>query len=448
MTNIALVVLDTLRKDSFGEHFDWLSGVHYENAWSTSGWTVPVHGTLFGGRYPSELGVYAKTPSLDCKQTVLAEHLSGAGYATRGFSANANIADVFDFTRGFDEFQHSWRGTRRNPDVLDWAAFISETENEGPTRFLKAIKRCFTDNIDTYKSLRLGLQMKARDWGLESIAGSDDGAKEALDLVRNTDFGNQEFLFMNLMEAHGPYNPPKEYRTTDCDTNPDFDNTVGDAPKDTEGVRQSYEDCVRYLSDVYSDIHEELTEDFDYIITVSDHGEMFGENGIWGHNYGINPELVHVPLSIYRGQEEHVVREETVSIVDIYRTILDLVGLEETDPDSRGSNILDSTEPGRYLVERHGLRTERINKLQNKGYDPELIKEYDKKLRGGVLTPNFYGWESRNGFLTHGENRSKNDARTCIEELSETLTTAEVSLSEDESLPKDVKNRLEELGYM
>jgi len=48
-TSIALVVLDTLRKDSFDEHFDWLEGVRYDNAWSTSHWTHPAHGSLFTG---------------------------------------------------------------------------------------------------------------------------------------------------------------------------------------------------------------------------------------------------------------------------------------------------------------------------------------------------------------------------------------------------------------
>lgn len=447
MSNIALVVLDTLRKDSFDEQFDWLPGIRFENAWSTSGWTVPVHGSLFGGRYPSEMGVYAKTTSLDCEQPVLAERLSEAGYTTRGFSANANIADVFQFTRGFDEFQHSWRGTRRNPDVLDWAAFISETDGEGSARFFRAVKRCFTEEVDTFKSLKLGLQMKARDLGIEHIAGADDGAREALKLIRETNFGDREFFFMNLMEAHGPYNPPQDYRTTDCDVNPDFDNTVGDPPEDTEGVRQAYEDCVRYLSDIYEEIHGELAKDFDYIITIADHGEMFGEYSVWGHNYAIAPELVHVPLSIYRSEDERTVKHETVSLLSVYRTVLDCAGLQATDPDARGSNLLDGTESERYLVERHGLRTERLNKLQNKGYDPEVIEQYDVKLRGGVMS-GYYGWESRDGFHTSGDSGTTGEARACIDQLSSTLDSAEVSLSDDKDLPEDVTDRLEDLGYM
>jgi len=132
MTNIALVILDTLRKDTFEDYFDWLPGERYEHAWSSSSWTVPAHGTLFTGRYPSEVGVYAKHESLTYDRPVLAEILSSAGYTTRGFSVNPNITETFEFTRGFDEFHYSWSGKRHEEDVFDWSEFISEKFGKRP----------------------------------------------------------------------------------------------------------------------------------------------------------------------------------------------------------------------------------------------------------------------------------------------------------------------------
>jgi len=181
---------------------------------------------------------------------------------------------------------------------------------------------------------------------------------------------------------------------------------------------------------------------------VSDHGEVFGENGVWGHNYGISPELVHVPQAIYRGETEQTVIADTVSLVEIYRRILDFAGLEHVDSNARGSNLLEVTESGNYLVERHGLRTERINKLQNKGYDSDIIEQYEEKLCGGVLASSFYGWESRDGFNTRGDVGTAADVKACIDKLSDKLTTVEVSPSDDEELPEDVTDRLEKLGYM
>lgn len=71
--NVAVVVLDTLRKDAFDRHFEWLPGLQFDNAWSSSHWTVPAHGSMFTGKYPSETGVHAKNVLLDCEQPVLAE---------------------------------------------------------------------------------------------------------------------------------------------------------------------------------------------------------------------------------------------------------------------------------------------------------------------------------------------------------------------------------------
>jgi arylsulfatase A-like enzyme len=251
MVNVAVVVLDTLRKDSFDEFFGWLPGMRFDNAWSPSAWTTPVHAALFGGFYPSELGVFAKTEALNVDQPVLAELLSEAGYTCRAFSANANIASAFKFDRGFDSFQHSWRGKKFDDDIFDWASFINETRDMGPSRFLRAMYRCIISDVDTLASLNYGIKMKARDMGIDRIAGDDDGAQLALERIRETEFEDKEFYFINLMEAHGPYDPPANYRTTEYAESPNSYDTIGDDPSEsTTVIRQAYDDSVEYLSDI------------------------------------------------------------------------------------------------------------------------------------------------------------------------------------------------------
>lgn len=446
MANIALVVLDTLRKDAFDEHFDWLPGVRFENAWSTSGWTVPVHASLFDGRYPSEAGVYAKAKMLDCEKAVLAERLSNAGFTTRGFSANANIADVFQFTRGFDEFFHSWRGRRQKPNVVDWGEFVSETRDEGPIRFVRAIKQCLRRDVNTIESLKLGVRMKAREMGFESLAGTDDGAKRALELVETTSFGDDEFLFLNLMEAHGPYNPPREYQTVSVETNPSFRHTVGDGPdEDHDDIVQAYDECVQYLSDVYADIFAAIRRDFDYVITVSDHGEVFGRDGVWGHNHGLYPELTHVPLVVYTGEDRTETRDVTVSLVDVYRTVLGIAGL--TDEDARGRDLLAERESRRYLTERHGLRSGRASRLIENGYDEKTVERFDRDVYGAVEENGGYGWDV-DGSLATCNGADRDAIGTTIAEIREELNKANVTVEESFDVPDDVQNRLAELGYI
>lgn len=104
--SIAVVVLDTLRKDAFDEYFDWLHGRRFENAWSPSHWTTPVHAWMHTGRYSNETGVYADRQQFDCEYTSLAEDLQAAEYQTRYLSCNVNVTPYFGFDRRFDEFEN------------------------------------------------------------------------------------------------------------------------------------------------------------------------------------------------------------------------------------------------------------------------------------------------------------------------------------------------------
>jgi len=442
MTNIALVVLDTLRKDAFDDHFDWLPGVRFDDAWSPTAWTTPAHAALFGGAYPSELGVYAKTEALDCDRPVLAEALSAAGYRTRAFSANANVAAAFDFDRGFEEFRHSWRGRKHDEDIFDWGDFVSETQDQGPSRFLRAVYECVVGDVDTLASLDYGLRMKARDMGVESVAGADDGAQLALEYVRETEFGDREFFFANLMEAHGPYDPPAEYRRGEYTASPNIDDTIGDGPEEsTEAIRGAYDDCARYLSDVYADIFAALREDFEYVITLGDHGELFGEDGVWAHNHGIYPELVHVPLSVYSGGSGTTRRDDTVSLLDVHRTVLDLA---EVSAPSRGHNLLEGVPERDLLVERHGLRTNRIEQMSVNGYDDAVIERYDRPLDGVVLPESGYVYETLDGL--EADDVGDASPRSRLESLRDDLDETEASPDES-AVPDDVQDRLEDLGY-
>jgi arylsulfatase A-like enzyme len=445
MTSIALVVLDTLRKDAFDEYFDWHPGTHFENAWSTSAWTVPAHASLFGGLYPSELGVYAKHEHLNCNRNVLAERLSNQGYTTRAFSANAFVSESFSYDRGFDEFHTNWRGRMNNPDVVDWGMFISKTQGQGPSRFLRALYRCLASDKNTRQSLKLGIKMKAEDLGIESIAGSDDGAGEVLTLLRKNSFTDREFLFINLMEAHSPYNPPKQYQTVSVSDYPNLSASMADDSQgfDESSTRQAYDDAVRYLADIYEDIFNELADNFDYIFTLGDHGELFGTDGAWGHNHGIYPELVNVPLVMYDGTDRTEHRRETVGLLDVHRTILDLAGLG--DVDSRGKNLMEETSPNAQLVERFGLRDSHIESQKQRGVSADQIDRYDQALHGIALPSDYYGYETLDGFEERG-GATVEDPQQRLSDLRDSLDIVEPSTDEKE-VSETIQRRLKNLGY-
>lgn len=107
-TNVAVVVLDTMRKDTFDGNFSWLRsrGVSFDNAWSTSHWTIPAHASLFTGLYASEAGTHAKTRTLLSTESNLAGLLSEAGYLTRGLTADRTIASEWNFDAGYEDSRY------------------------------------------------------------------------------------------------------------------------------------------------------------------------------------------------------------------------------------------------------------------------------------------------------------------------------------------------------
>jgi arylsulfatase A-like enzyme len=441
MTSIALVVLDTLRKDAFDRHFDWLPGMRFENAYSTANWTVPSHASFFTGQYASEVGVHAKNMTLDCDALTLAEQLRAAGYTTRAFSANTNVTGYFDFDRGFDDFRAPKQVKHLNDDsVFDFRRFARSPDTTRAEHHLKLLYEIVTGDWATRPSLAAW----ARNVIVRRVTGKHNGVKyggliEAQRKLADIEFGKREFLFLNLMETHEPYRVPSDYRTV---AEPDMAESVGEinfGGENTEQTKQAYEDCARYLSDSYREVFEELREDFEYVITLSDHGELLGEHDAWGHEYGVYPALTHVPLTI-SGDGLDGERTETVSLLDVHATVLDAAGV---DGDSRGRTLLGDVEGREYLTEYHGLTSWSENNLAENGYG-DRIERYDRERRGYASPDNYYGYQTPDGFEEVGTDE-RDDPERRLEELVADLDVREVET--DNEVPEEIKDQLEHLGY-
>lgn len=438
MTNVALIILDTLRKDYFDKHFDWLPGKRFENAWSTSHWTVPAHASLFTGKYASEAGVYRGAQNPDVESQVLAERFSDAGYTTRAFSANPNISTQFSFDRGFDEFEGSWRLKSIQQNLFDWDVFIEKNRDEGLLRYPKAVKQCITNDCDTIPSIKRGALLKLRDLGYGDST-VDDGARSGLDLIQATNFGQTEFFFANLMEPHSPYSAPKGYQTVEPPEIRGLEATFTDTASDPEQIKQAYDDEVRYLSDMYEQMFQELQEDFDVIITLADHGELLGEHGAWEHMYGIYPELTHVPLVVWAGEDEIEYREESVNLIDVYETVLQAA---DVDPgENRGRDLRKNINDTECITEYHGISERHYQSLLNKG-----ITDIDhlRDELSGIARHDYYFHETFGGFEEYGES-PYDDPAGHLGGLISGLNKRYVE--EDEDIDDAVKGQLEDLGY-
>ncbi len=287
-----------------------------------------------------------------------------------------------------------------------------------------------------------------------ALGNEDDGARELREYVAATDFGEPEFLFLNLMETHTPYAPPEEYLTvgsrSEAVQRTAFNGlvaTVSDGPPtDGDYLRRAYSDAVRYLSDAYRAIFEELRASFDYVVTLSDHGEMLGERGVWQHSVGLYPELTKAPLVVSGDGVPDQSFSETVSLLDVHRTILSLANV---DAPSRGSSLVTGDADGEPTVapsegtcftEYHGIEPLNGQAAVRNGVDPS---PYDELLFGVKAPATPYAYQTWDGIrATEGDPR---DARERIQQHRAGVDTRTVESATE--ISDGVRRQLEDLGY-
>jgi arylsulfatase len=437
--SVALIVLDTLRKDFFDEYFDWLDGLQFNNALSPSHWTTPVHGALFTGAYPSETGVHAHNPTLDCPQPTLAEKLSQEGWTCRGFSANGNVASSTEFDRGFDEF--TAKGYHSSADIFHWQNFLSTHADAGWFRYPLAAAACITSESDTLPSFKRGLRIKYDDYrhgGPKNLT-----IEEAIKYINSTTFGNQEFLFLNLMEAHDSYTPPSDYQTvkppavTSITALAEVLNPTGRI--NTQKYKKAYEDSVRYLSERYRELHTQLNEIFDYVIVTSDHGEALGTDGIYGHIPSLIPEIVRVPLTITGNNIPSKNSQASVNILDIHRTITDIAGVA---PPPRGENLINAS--GRSTVtEAHGISNWQRESLRNHEVSADQLRLVEE-IRRGISDGDHYVYES----LSDGWVSTIGDGSALRAELNQFVDKLVERETDQRTVSEEVRTQLENMGYV
>ena len=104
------------------------------------------------------------------------------------------------------------------------------------------------------------------------------------------------------------------------------------------GFVDAYDDCLSFLDHHFGLMMDELEQrgalDNTVVIIVGDHGDLFGEHGLYDHGISLHRPLVQVPLIVsYPGTVPENKRiAQVVSLRDLAATILDLTGVEPEQP--------------------------------------------------------------------------------------------------------------------
>lgn len=339
---VILIVVDALRPDRMSAygferdttpHLKRLAdeGVVFTNYYVNGNWTRPSSTTMLTGLPPVEHGVEGQFDKLSATIPTLAETLRSAGIPTGAVVGNGNAGSSYGLERGFDFYADTvkhWRGLPTAQQVVDVSLPFIE----------KHVRQNF-------------------------------------------------FLMLFMVDPHDPYGAPEgfeDFFVTDKSVNlirtPHWE--LGDySPREVERMKATYDGSVRYVDATLGRFFARLKKmgiyDSATIVVTADHGEAFGEHGVFMHSHHLYDEIIRAPLIIKPpkitkpGTYSHYLFDST----DLMPTVLNWFSVS---PKLRlpGADIMASmldpslNDPGRTIV----------TEFNHFGIQRRAIRTYSQKV--------------------------------------------------------------------
>ena len=361
-SNVLFVVMDTVRKDRLGPYGydrDTTPGLDefaeeatvFDNAVAPAPWTLPVHASVFTGMYPSRHGADQENPYLE-GATTLAQSLSAEGTRTSCYSSNAWITPYTHLTDGFDD-QDNFFEVMPGDLLSGPLARMWQVLNDNP-RLRKLADALVSAGNTAHEYLSSG-------------EGADSKTPRVIDrtkaFVEDAEADGEDwFSFINLMDAHLPYHPPEEFQaefapgvdsTEVCQNSKEFNSGARDIDDDEwDDIKGLYDAEIAHIDSQLTRLFDWLKEtdrwDDTAVVVCADHGELHGEHGLYGHEFGLYDPLIDVPLLIKHPDIDAERREDTVELLDLYHTVLDTLDADAT-PAEPGEEAV-AFDPTRSLL--------------------------------------------------------------------------------------------------
>ena len=289
--NLLLITLDTTRADHLGcygnkqartPNLDRLAaeGWRFNRAYCSAPLTLPSHATILTGLEPVAHGVRNNGHYLAAGIKTITEVLVDRGYKTAAFVSSFSVDSRFGLDRGFESYDDTFE------ENLPFKTNNAERRAEATFARFSA-------------------------W-----------------LEKN--YQNKFFSWVHYFDPHLPYDPPSPYKE-------DF-------------ASQPYDGEIAYMDFYVGKIVEALQAkgllDKTIIIIAGDHGEGLGDKVEKGHGLFLYEETVRVPLIIWNKKifPKPGTANETVRLLDIAPTILELCGAEVSQLPVQGKSLLPIME--------------------------------------------------------------------------------------------------------
>jgi arylsulfatase A-like enzyme len=239
--------------------------------------------SLWTGRYPRRTGVTRFPDAVPDEAVLPAERLREAGFKTGGIFRNGWVEANFGFDQGFD-------------------LYIRPQASRTPARF------------------------ERKGPSVSVLEGTDRDATDSAMQFMRSNAKERFFLYVHYMDVH-QYLYALESALFGADIRGAYDNAI------------HWTD--RNVSALLATLDELEIADRTLVVVASDHGEGFYEHGLEGHARTLYREVTETPWILIPPVrlDPGIVVEEPVQNVDVWPTLLDLLGVPPL-PDTDGRSVV------------------------------------------------------------------------------------------------------------
>jgi|AntRauTorcE11897_2_1112592.scaffolds.fasta_scaffold00002_98 uncharacterized sulfatase len=322
-------------------------GTAFQNCFSQSMWTPASSASILTGTYLFEHRVgydgKAKEP-LPPDVATLPELLQDRGYQTACFTPNSYLSEATGLDRGFEKHHHSLIRRAFHEPVTRTAAmkYVLHAWEYGPG---------FSLNVRRHNQTYI-MREVLKGW-LDDLAADDDPF----------------FLYTHCPNPHLPYAPPRKWidRFTDdiefstrealelsLETYASRDRMIQRivdgcpfSEDEWEALKAMYDAEIAYADEFVGALYDhvqELNAGKTVFVVTGDHGDLFGEQGVLGHNLVLDDHLTNVPMVVSGIEGLEHARDDVVQHIDVTRTLAERLGISHDQ--FSGVDLRDTTPDG------------------------------------------------------------------------------------------------------
>jgi arylsulfatase A-like enzyme len=279
---VILIVVDALRPDHLSAYGyqrptspnlqDLANdGLVLSNYFVNGNWTRPSTASMLTGLLPGEHRVESEQDRLAEQYVTMAEMLAKLKIPTGAVVGNGNAGSAFGLGRGFSFFADTakhWKGLPSAEQVLDLAVPFVKAQGDQPF-----------------------------------------------------------FLMLFFVDTHNPYGAPEPFEnmfvldpTVPLIRTPRWEG-VHYPLAEIERMKATYDGAIRYTDTVLGKLFATLRQlhlyDRTLLLVTADHGEAFGEHGVFMHSHHLYDEIIRAPLIV----RAPVMSRRGVYCDDLFQTI-------------------------------------------------------------------------------------------------------------------------------